>query len=302
MKSEKKFLEEAMDKITEAVKAKAGEGYEIICAGVEKNNGVTRPAIQLCKHGTAIRPTMYIDTLIAEVAGGTMSAEEAGCEIMKAFRGCQKNVGRYTAMLEQLNKEEILKQTVYQLVNTESNRKRLEDAPHKEMLDLSVVYRMTVDDDGREWSSLLITNEICKMYGIGLDELDAAARLNTEQSDFLGMPVGDALIALICGEQMDSVKSGTSQDMFILTNNKNTYGATVLLYPEYFDKLARDIGSDLYVLPSSIHETLAVSTDLIQPEYLRKMVHDVNCTVAEEEVLSWNVYRYSRESGCLTIA
>lgn len=57
------------------------------------------------------------------------------------------------------------------------------------------------------------------------------------------------------------------------------------------------------MLPSSIYEVLAVPVCAVTPETLRKMVTNVNRTeVDDQDVLSWNVYRYSRETGCLTVA
>lgn len=303
MMSKKESMKRIMDEITEAVKAEAGEGYEVTCAEVEKNNGVIQPVIRIWKHGTSICPSMYIDPFLEKIASGSLSAEKAACEILEAFGHCQGRGGRYKEILEQLDKEEILKRVMCQLIGTKSNGERLKDMPHKEMLDLSVVYRMTLDEDSSERSIIVMTNEICREYGIGLDELDDAARHNTEQSGFSVMNLGAAMAALIGAEQDSSVRGGGSQDMFVLTNEESYCGAAVMLYPQYFDKLATDIDSDLYVLPSSLHEVLAVPAYAVPPEPLREMVANVNRTaVDDQDVLSWNVYRYSRNTKCLTVA
>ena len=63
------------------------------------------------------------------------------------------------------------------------------------------------------------------------------------------------------------------------------------------------MGSDLYILPSSIHEVLAVSAEDRDLEDLEEMVRSVNQTdVSPEEVLSDNVYKYDAESRTLSLA
>ena len=71
-----------------------------------------------------------------------------------------------------------------------------------------------------------------------------------------------------------------------------------MLYEENLHKLAEQIGTDLYLLPSSIHETIAVSVEMGAPEYLAQMVHDVTL----DERLSNNVYHYDKDLRKLELA
>ena len=65
------------------------------------------------------------------------------------------------------------------------------------------------------------------------------------------------------------------------------------------------IGRDYYVIPSSIHELLLVP-DEKKPgmaDEIAAMVDSVNRTqVAEDEILSFHVYRYDREREQMSIA
>ena len=73
-------------------------------------------------------------------------------------------------------------------------------------------------------------------------------------------------------------------------------------YKEYFAEVASKLKSDLYVLPSSIHEVIAVPTEGYEPWSLTKMVGEINDKeVAEEEVLGDSIYRYSLMTGNLSI-
>ena len=86
----------------------------------------------------------------------------------------------------------------------------------------------------------------------------------------------------------------------MLTNNCGTMGASVLLYDNILCDLAERIKSDLYILPSSVNEVIAVGAFNTDPGQLIDLVRHVNATdVAEGEVLSDNIYYYSRSSGRL---
>ncbi|SDB14813.1 DUF5688 family protein [Eubacterium oxidoreducens] len=67
------------------------------------------------------------------------------------------------------------------------------------------------------------------------------------------------------------------------------------------DKIAETVHSDLYILPSSIHEVICVSTELTDDlDFLMGMVRTVNGTeVREEEQLSDSVYRYDASNKCV---
>lgn len=104
--------------------------------------------------------------------------------------------------------------------------------------------------------------------------------------------------------QPEAVFESSVMELYVLTNKTCVYGATILLYEEYLDELARNVKDDLFLLPSSIHEVLAVPANGMSVKELRGLVGQVNDSdaVGSEEVLSGNVYRYSKETGKLRIA
>ena len=80
-------------------------------------------------------------------------------------------------------------------------------------------------------------------------------------------------------------------------------GAAVMLYPDFMQKAAQEIGGNLYVLPSSRHEVLLMKEDpLFTLKDLKEVVHEVNRTeVAMEDRLSDNVYYYDAAERKLEI-
>lgn len=93
------------------------------------------------------------------------------------------------------------------------------------------------------------------------------------------------------------------QTLWIISNNRGIDGAVSMLYENELHELAENLESDLYILPSSVHEVLAVSTELTEPEELAQMVAEVNMQkVALEERLSNQVYHYDKDLRKLTLA
>ena len=76
-----------------------------------------------------------------------------------------------------------------------------------------------------------------------------------------------------------------------------------MLYEDGLHDLAEKLGSDLYIMPSSIHEVIAVSTDMGNPNELAAMVAEINMDqVALDERLSNQVYHYDKELRKVTLA
>lgn len=91
--------------------------------------------------------------------------------------------------------------------------------------------------------------------------------------------------------------------MYVLTNARKLHGANIMLYKEYLEIAAEKMNGDFYILPSSIHELLAVPVSTAEIEKLRQMVKEVNDNeVAPEEILGYEVYRYNRETGEVEVA
>ena len=67
--------------------------------------------------------------------------------------------------------------------------------------------------------------------------------------------------------------------------------------------MAEKIGSDLYILPSSIHEVIAVSADFGSPDELAEMVYEINMDQVDiNDRLSNQVYCYDKDLRTLRIA
>lgn len=290
--------EKIAEKLATEVRARLGAKYSVMYKEVTKNNSVKYPVVDIARLGEQVSQLFYIDWMLDRVEGGDIDIQDAAREVITTYLDYEDE--RIPEFAKHLDKDMILQKAVFQMINREKNLERLHDMPHRDLLDLSVVY-LVVDDDGDDvWHSIAVTRPLCKRYGIDDEELFCSARKNVAEIGFQTKTVAD-ILAEDTGVSVEV--PDTVPPLSVLSTNTQRYGASVMLFNDEFDKLAERYGSDLYVLPSSIHEVLAVPTGGLEPWELRCMVSYVNDSeVLEEDQLSDNLYRYSRKDGCLTIA
>lgn len=293
-------MNEKMIKVLEEeVEKKLGNGCAVQFQKIKKNNGVELPAIIITELGMNVSPVIYIDGMMRRFEQMEMDIHEMAYEIVGIYKS-QCDINYFQGIIAGMSKENILDKVIYKVVNREKNRSFLADKPYKAILDLAAVYIIAgnIHNDGT--FSIVITHELCGKYGINEGELDAAARQNTELQGFTIQSMA-SILAEMMGIPECEMKYETP--MVVFTNHVKMYGAAVMLYNSYFKKLSDRLDSDLYILPSSIHEVIAVPTDKMDQGDLRDMVREININEVEEsEVLGENVYIYSREKGTLEIA
>ena len=212
----------------------------------------------------------------------------------------------------------------YKLVNAEKNAVLLREMPHRLWQDLAIVYYVPVSvKSAAEVANITVSNSMMGLWGgVNEDMLYRHARINTPRLFKAKiMPVLEMMknklqeiedpelkmIAKMLGAELDTqIPEGTPQ-LYVATNDRETNGAAVLLYDGLLEGFARRMGSDFYIFPSSIHETLflPIPSDLGDKDrsYMLEMVRGVNASgeVAPEDILSDNVYHYHVGDGSVTL-
>lgn len=188
---------------------------------------------------------------------------------------------------------------VMTLINTEKNREILAEIPSRKFLDLSVVYRWVSAEAESLNGSVLVTNELAEASGMTEQELFQSAYENTVRIN--GVTV--MTMAEILSEVTEiSAAECPAMNMWVITNSRGNMGAVSVMYTDTLHRLAEKAGDDLFVLPSSIHEVIAVRAGM-EPGELAEMVHTVNReAVNRTEFLSDSVYRYKRKTMEFEIA
>lgn len=244
-----------------------------------------------------ISPTIYIDQMYQSYVEtgdfeGTMKT--AVLNVIDAlYRGVS---------VPELNLEAVKHYIVYRLINTAQNSSLLANAPHRSFLDLSIVYYWIDDRNCDYKESMLITDMIAQQLGISEEGLFELAKENTGRIYPTVVRTTEDIIRSILGDSEDEdIPLGQVDNIFkpmwVLSNKDVLNGAVAMLDNTALSTLASTLDSDLYILPSSIHEVMAIPTfnQDDKAEELAEMVHDINETyVKPTERLSNQVYRYDR--------
>lgn len=282
------------------------QNMEVRVDSVEKIN-CKLDGLSFCMDGARGNPspTIYISDMYKEYlrTGDLQETMQNAAEAMdRAFK---------QPALPPLDKSMAKANIIFQLVNTVQNEDLLQRIPHREFQDLSIIYRWVVSVDERGISSTIINNNLAKELGMGEEQLFKVAAENTRRilppavksmnevmrEMFLadGMPA--SIADLMIGEMEPD------QTMWIISNECRNSGAVSMLYEDKLHTLAEKVGSDLYILPSSVHEVIAVSVDMGEPEELAQMVADINMDqVKLDERLSNQVYHYDKDLRKITLA
>lgn len=197
-------------------------------------------------------------------------------------------------------------------INKQRNAEKLLNIPYTEMEDLAVIYKVMLTSSKKGAATITISNPMMEQWGITKEELHALSiensrRILPPEVLPLGKMVGKIMrLNGMSGEQLDEIDELFTPEeipMFVITNDLKLNGAASIYYSDVLEKIAEKLRDDLYILPSSIHEVIAIPSKYGDLESLSTMVKEVNSTqVAEEEQLSDNVYLYTASTKELHIA
>ena len=202
---------------------------------------------------------------------------------------------------------------LYAVVNTEANREFLENAPHRQLQDLSVVYRIRLGNDeyGKE-ISMKINNDIMNQMELTEQNLFDLASENTNRIyPAKAVSMEEQIREILQRQGMDNETIDVLVDarmlrespLWVVKNDAPVGGAAIIANTDVFDELSQKIGDDLYIIPSSVHEVLVMPAGQNDALKLADMVLDINRTeTLLADRLSNQIYKYDKENKEITMA
>ena len=258
---------------------------------VSKLQGQSYTGLTVRPEGKTIGATMNLDAGFAQYQKtGDYEATFAAME--SAVRSGLENMPDIS--VSSLTSYETMKDKLtIQLIPTELNKEMLENIPHQEMEDMSVVYRFQLDSNEHGNATILVTNAVLDTLGITAEQLHQDAMAIAP----LNNPAQVRNMAEVMAEMMGmepEMLGGADSPMFVASSPNMTNGAGVIAYPDFMEQTSEKLGGDFYILPSSVHEVILVRDDgSLSDRQLSAMVNDVNeQEVAPEERLSNHAFHY----------
>jgi len=263
---------------------------------IQKNNGAVYQA--LCTEEpdeSGAAPLVYLEPILQRAESGedirALAAEAAAILNTPAPAG----MGWY--LFEDF--ESLRDRVIFRLINREMNREWLSDLPGRPFLDLYVSYGLLFPEEGLEGMTPIRKN-MADDWGVTEETLYELAMKNTKRL----LPPRFRTFSDIFAGDPEYCDADDSGGIFIITNCRAFYGASVVLFPEVLTALqsiAQKFGGDIFLIPSSIHEWIVFIDEKLR-EGVREIIATVNLTsVAREDILGSELYRLSGATGELTI-
>lgn len=279
---------------------------------VMKPNNLKVTGMVVNQPGSNVAQTIYLDSYYNAYVNGT-SLEEIMPDIQKNVETGIESRSQYTDVGKMFSCfDEIKDKIIMTAINTRKNETLLSQIPHTEKEDLSLIYRVMIGNAPGELASITIRNEHMQLWdGVTKDDLHELAVENTKKlCPITVQSMNDVMREMFTNDGMpEEIAEIMLQDMpldqqmFIISNKAKINGAVSMFYEEALSGLADKVGTDLYILPSSVHEVIAISTKMGDPKKLSEMVKDVNGEIVDEiEQLSDNVYKFDAKNKTLSIA
>lgn len=278
---------------------------------VVKNNGLVLTALTVLPEGQNVAPNIYLDGFYAEYQAGSdlkTIMEEMADICMAHIETPQEfqNIGK-----DFLNFDFVKERVIMTAINRERNAELLSDVPHTNKEDLALIYKVLVNSDKEGIGTITIHNNHLENWDVSVEELHAIAEKNTPKLLPAKVQSMDEVMREIFSkdgmdeEMMNALFAERPAEdmMYVISNESKINGAATIFYEDVLANLAEKLDNDLFILPSSIHECIAVSARTFTGDELAEMVAEVNETqVAPEERLSDHVYRYDAETKTLELA
>ena len=301
-KEEKRMkFEEFVEEIIENMQKRVPENYLVQVQNICKNNDLKLTGLTIGDQNLNIYPTIYLEEFYKKYEEG-VSFETITDIIWNTYcQNAPKGNWDTSRFIEWRNVKDII---CPKIINYGANRELLNSVPYRKVCDLAVVYYAVVDICENGVASILLRNEHLKLWGKTEADLYEPALENYRRIfSITSRNLDDIILELMNCKEDISFDENTIVPMIVVTNNKKLNGAAAILFPDELQKIADKMGADLYILPSSVHEIILLSTDnTMTVDELKETVCFVNSNeLRQEEVLSDNVYLFNRHNPSIEI-
>ena len=259
-----------------------------------KNNGMKITGLLIKRTGSAIAPVIYLDGFFKQYQEGT-SMEDIMQKIARLRVDHDQVDGIDVSMISDFDmcKDKIIPR----LVNSKWNEDVLANRPYVEVSDLSVIFVVDMGTNENGSMSIPITNDIMNRWNVTVEDLYDVAMFNMErEDDGLFVPISVMLMGMMGVDATGNPSVETDDTLFVLTNKSKVLGASMLLSKKMMNKVVEKVGSDFFIIPSSVHEVLIIPNNPgLSVQTLEEIIHDVNTSQVDlPDRLGDHVYRYSK--------
>ena len=296
----------SLEEFAEEVKAEIEKRYDVPVMLQEriKNNGVKKLSLIIREHDINASPTIYLEPYYDMY--GNEGFEEAVDSIWECYEESRLKESFDISIVSNYKKAK--NKLVAGVINYKMNEELLQSVPHEQFLDLAIVAYVELGQPIVEEGSatVLVSENLREIWGITPEEVIQQALYNV-RDDAVIQDIEDALRELGAEHLMDLLSNKDKGFLYVISNKKQFHGGIHIMNKAAISKFADEKNVKyVYIMPSSVHEVMLLpatnAVDIDAVHRLRKIVSEVNeSQLPVEQILSNNVYLYSREENDLKI-
>lgn len=284
----KQFTEELMNQLNERI-AERNLQKELLFTKVQKINRTSDAIIIEDKERptTSAYPTWYVDNMYDIFRSGK------SIEFITDYM-LDSDISLPTESITNLSDYGRVKDfLVPVLVDTDLNKQYLERHPHRQFLNLSVLYKAHIptndnkNEDGRYYT--IISNDLAKALNVTEEILYEDAVYNLQNTEFVFNNMSQ-IIKLYYGIDLPE---DNMVPMWVLSFSNLRDGSSLLLSDNALKEAYNKIGCKFIIIPSSSDELLLIRKDSdVDILRLLDLVGEMNKTLPREILLTQALYTY----------
>ena len=287
--------------------------YEVSITENQKNNGVLLHGICIKTPEDVIAPIIYAENYY----NNGYTAQEAAQGIINTYYEAKEKEADKFDLSNIKDFSKISEHICYKVIGQEHNKDLLNNIPWNEVCgNLALCYYIDLGKEENGSATITITNHFMDIWGIDKSTLHAYAEINTPIRHPLKFrSMNETLLELVMKEghlyemkyqygmetltdlefiqkMTDEMDMSNTVPMYVLSTMDQRYGATAILYDNVIDGIKNQLGTNYWVIPSSLYEMIIIPySEEMTPQELRDMVMQVNeSEVKLQDQLSNSVY------------
>ena len=289
MMNRKEFYEYVKDNVKEYL-PESYKDAEITLQEVEKNNGLKLTGITIPNGDQRIVPRVYLDSFYLEYVIGKDVDSCVGDVVDMYIEAQDKAEFIKMGVPDIFDYEKMKEKLQVRICDQEWNEERLVDKVIMEHGDFAAYYAVNLEENGEGISSIPVTVSLMNEWGVSVEQIQADAMMADRNRGVVLMNMNEIIKSMIFGEEPENLLNEKldietmREPMFCLTNAQKMNGASLLLQEDIRKQIGECLGSNYFVLPSSIHEVLILPDNgLFEVPELNAMVNEVNETQVERQ-------------------